>query len=256
MSHIDRTVTNRDVIPVLSSTVFADSPDTRFACGLIAVNDVPMPGLAAEYHAHFFLRRKVYVDQTGQLDESDIQEDGTDRDADDARSVAFAIFENHEEGVRVVGVSRLIIRGEGTPLPVEDFCPDSFTSVPLDARSVEVSRVIARHETAVVQDLIQWHLFAVMLAYIANHDLGRTFAIIEPWLERHLQGIISISRIGEPRYVEHYLDFNLPIEIDLAGSAEQVDLRNGGCIDAYRAAEPSLTHFGRAVRRSRTARAS
>ena len=255
MSHIDRTVTNRDVIPVLSSTVFSDHTDTRFACGILAENDVPVPGLEAEYHAHFSLRRKVYVDQTGQLDESDIQADGTDRDADDARSIAFAILENHEDGVRVVGVARLILRGDGTPLPVEDFCPDSFATVPLDDRSVEVSRVIARHETAVVQDLIQWHLFAVMLAYIANHDLGRTFAIIEPWLERHLQGIISISRIGEPRYVEHYLDINLPIEIDLAGSAQQVDARNAGCIDGYRAIEPELLRFGR-VRRSHASRIS
>ena len=77
-----------------------------------------------------------------------------------------------------------------------------------------------------------------MLAYVANHELGRTFAIIEPWLER----------VGDPRYVEHYLDYNLPIEIDIPASAELVNARNGGFIDRYRAAEPAMAYFGRAAR--------
>ena len=255
MSHIDRTVSNQDVIPVINSELFAEDPSARFACGLIAIDGVPLPGLEAEYTAHFHLRRKVYVDQTGQLDASELQEDGTDRDADDARSVTFAVFENAADGVRVVGVSRLIRRGERDPLPVEEFCPDAFAPGDLTPGSVEVSRVIARHETAAIQDLVQWHLFAVMLAYLANHRLDRTFAIIEPWLERHLQGTITIRRIGDVRYVEHYLDYNVPIEIDLAASAERVDARHAGSIDRYREADPGMTYLGRAPRRSLSGRA-
>ena len=249
MSHIDRSVTNHDVIPVLGSEVFQEEPSARFAVGVIARNDIPHPGLEREYRAHFDLRRRVYVDQTGQLDSSELQEDGTDRDADDARSITFAVFENHRDGVRVVGVSRLILRGEDLPLPVEEFCPDSFTSVGLTPKSVEVSRVIARHEQAVVQELVQWHLFAIMLAYEANHELERTFAIIEPWLERHLRGAIAISRIGEPRYVEHYLDYNLPIEIDIPASTALVNARQGGFIDRYREADGAMIFVGRAPRR-------
>lgn len=249
MSHIDRSVTNHDVIPVVDSEVFADNPAARLAVGLIAVHDVPLPGLEREYLAHFDLRRRVYVDQTGQLDASELQDDGTDRDADDARSATFAVFENHADGVRVIGVSRLIIRGQDHPLPVEDFCPDSFSPGDLNAVSVEVSRVIARHEKAVMQEMAQWHLFAVMLAYVANHGLERTFAIIEPWLERHLRGSIAISRIGEPRYVEHYLDYNLPIEIDIPASAARVNARGGDFIDQYRAAEPGMLFVGRAPKR-------
>ena len=245
MTHIDRAVSNHEVIPVIDSTIFSEGPTARMACGLLAVNGTALPGLESEYAAHFHLRRKVYVDQTGQLDASELQDDGTDRDADDARSVTFAVFENHRTGVRVVGVSRLILRGDEHPLPVEEFCPDSFTAGDLTERSVEVSRVIARHENAALQDLVQWHLFAVMLAYIANHGLERTFAIIEPWLERHLNGAIAITRIGEVRYVEHYLDYNVPIEIDIPASAEQVNSRNGGFIDRYRDAEPEMTRFGR-----------
>ncbi|MBS3180960.1 MULTISPECIES: hypothetical protein [Leucobacter] len=252
MSHIDRSVTNHDVIPVIGSSLFVDHPTARMCVGIIAENDVARPGLEAEYLAHFVLRRKVYVDQTGQLDESEIQPDGTDRDSDDARSVTFAVFENHVEGVRVVGVSRLIVRGDESPLPVEEFCPDSFTDDGLTPRSVEVSRVIARHEHAVMQELVQWHLFAVMLAYEANHALERTFAIIEPWLERHLRGTIAISRIGEPRYVEHYLDYNLPIEIDIPASTERVNARQGGFIDQYRAEDGAMTYVGRAPKRALT----
>lgn len=256
MSHIDRSVTNHDVIPAIQSPLFADNPTARLACGLIAVNDIALPGLEAEYLAHFELRRKVYVDQTGQLDASELHADGTDRDADDARSAAFAVFENHPEGVRVVGVARLILRGKETPLPVEEFCPESFDGLELAGHSVEVSRVIARHETAVLQDVIQWHLFTLMLAYIANHDLGRTFAIIEPWFERHLKSIITISRIGEPRYVEHYLDYNLPIEIDIPASALLADAHSDGFIERYRAAEPRLSFVGRASKGGRAGQAA
>lgn len=251
MSHVDRTVSNHEVIPVLDSDLFLAEPSARMACGILAVNGVAISGLEAEYAAHFQLRKKVYVDQTGQLSARDIQEDGTDRDADDARSVTFGVFENHASGVRVVGVSRLILRGDDRPLPVETFCPDAFSHAALPGSSVEVSRVIARHEKAAVQDLVQWHLFALMLAYIANHDLERTFAIIEPWLERHLNAAIAIDRIGEVRYVEHYLDYNVPVEIDIPASTERVNGRNGGFIDRYRSAEPAMAYFGRVADRAR-----
>ena len=248
MSHIDRSVTNQQVIPVVSSDLFAPEPTARLACGILAVNGVPLAGLEAEYRAHFDLRRRVYVDQTGQLDASDLQEDGTDRDADDARSVTFAVCENHEAGVRVLGVARLIVRGETDPLPVEEFCPESFGPGDVTASCVEVSRVIARHEKAALQDVVQGHLFAMMLAYISGHQHARTFAIIEPWLERHLVGALAIQRIGEPTYVEHYLDYNLPIEVDIPASIEKVHARSSGSVDGYRDAEPAMSYFGRASR--------
>lgn len=256
MSHIDRSVTNEQVIPVIDSRVFAADPTARLACGVLAINGVPRPGLEAEYRAHFELRRKVYVDQTGQLDASDIQEDGTDRDSDDARSITFAVFENHAAGVRVIGVSRLIVRGDDTPLPVEEFCPESFAPGEVTPFSVEVSRVIARHETAVLQDVVQLHLFALMLAYITEHRYDRTFAIIEPWLERHLKGVLEIHRIGEPTYVEHYLDYNLPIEVSIAASTDKVDSRSAGYIAGYRDAEPELSFFGRAAKGANRTRAA
>lgn len=256
LSRIDRSVTNQQVIPVISSKIFEADPSARLACGVLAVNGVPRPGLEVEYRAHFDLRRKVYVDQTGQLDVSDIQEDGTDRDADDARAITFAVFENHEAGVRVIGVARLIVRGDTRALPVEEFCPGSFTPGDVTSESVEVSRVIARHETAVLQDVVQLHLFALMLAYISEHRFDRTFAIIEPWLERHLKGVLVVHRIGEPTYVEHYLDYNLPIEVSIQDSIDKVNGRHSGYIDRYREAEPEMSYFGRASKGSTRNRAA
>ncbi len=260
MSRIDRSVTNAEVIPVIAdSAAFAADPEARLATGIIGINGVALPGFETAYREHFEFRRRVYVDQTGQLAPSDLSSDGTDRDDDDARSITFGVLENAPDGVRVVGVARTIIKGnDGTdrPLPVEEFCPELFADDPLDLGSVEVSRVIARHERVAMQELIQWHLFALMSAYFSGHDVGRTFAIIEPWLERHLAGWLAISRIGEPRYIEHYLDYNLPVEFDLAGSAARITERNATILGTLMAADGELEYFGRVSRAQRAAAAA
>lgn len=260
MSRIDRSVTNAEVIPVIADSVaFVADPEARLATGIIGINGVALPGLETAYREHFEFRRRVYVEQTGQLAPSDLSSDGTDRDDDDARSITFGVLENAPDGVRVVGVARTIIKGnDGTdrPLPVEEFCPELFAHDPLDLGSVEVSRVIARHERVAMQELIQWHLFALMSAYFSGHEVGRTFAIIEPWLERHLAGWLAISRIGEPRYIEHYLDYNLPVEFDLAGSAARITERNATILNTLMAADGELEYFGRVSRAQREAAAA
>ncbi|GAA2249633.1 hypothetical protein N1031_19715 [Herbiconiux moechotypicola] len=260
MSRIDRTVSNAAVIPVVSeSPAFASEPEARLATGIIGVNGVARPGFEAVYREHFEFRRRVYVEQTGQLDPADLSDDGLDRDDDDSRSVTFAVLENAPEGVRIVGVARTIIKGadgEDRPLPVEDFCPELFAEHPLAPGSVEVSRMISRHERVAMQELVQWHLFALMSSYFSSHDVGRTFAIIEPWLERHLAGVLAIDRIGEPRYIEHYLDYNLPVEFDLAGSAARITERNATILGQLAAADGELEYFGRIPRQQREAAAS
>jgi hypothetical protein len=257
VSRVDRTVSNAAVIPVVSaSPAFRGEPDARLATGIVGVNGVARPGFESTYLEHFEFRRRVYVEQTGQLDPSDLSDDGLDVDEDDSRSVTFAVLENAPEGVRIVGVARTIIKGadgQDRPLPVEDFCPELFAENPLPAGSVEVSRVIARHERVAMQELVQWHLFALMSSYFSTHDVGRTFAIIEPWLERHLAGLLAISRIGEPRYIEHYLDYNLPVEFDLAGSAARINERNATILGQLAAADGELEYFGRISRQQREA---
>ena len=83
-----------------------------------------------------------------------------------------------------------------------------------------------------------------------KRHIRETFAIIEPWLERHLRGIIALERIGDVRYVAHYLDYNVPIEIDIPESTVCVDARNDSFIAAFQAADPGLAYFGRVPRRS------
>lgn len=251
MSIIDREITNTEVIPIVQSSIFEGRPDLRFAVGILAVGDQVVPGLENEYAGYFDLRRKVYVNQTGQLNASELNEDGTDRDPDDARSVAFGIVENHGTDQRIVASTRLIIKGFADdaeaqkPLPVEEFCPELFADKPVPTGGLEVSRLIARHEKASVQEILRWRIYAAALGYIANHDLGPTYAVVEPWLESHLKSTIPVSKIGEARYIDHYQDYNLPIEVHTDEFVGQMDRTHPGMMQEMFDNEGTMTYFGK-----------
>lgn len=245
-------LTKTDVIPQLEGALFADAPDKRFAIGLLAIKDVALDGRENAYRSYFDLRRNVYVDETGQLSPEDIQEDGTDRDEDDSRSAAFGAFENMGDGrIRTVGALRLIVKGENEdpdapkPLPVEEFCPDIFAGNPAPVAATEVSRLIARHEKSPLQDFLKWQMYSAGLAYVANHDLGPTYAVVEPIFEKHLKQTLPMRRIGEPRYIEHYLDYNLPIEVFTGAFIDQIEQKTPGAIEELRKNEGAFSYFGR-----------
>lgn len=250
MSSVNRSIRHEAVIPVVRSAVFADMPDTRFAAGTLAVRDQAIPGLDSEYAGYFDLRRRVYVDQTGQLAQSDLAPDGTDRDTDDARSVAFGIIENRGVDQRIVAAARLIIKGFGhetddsvRPLPIEDFYSDIFeTSAP--TRSIEVSRLIVRHERSGIQESLRWYLYSVVLAHIALNNLGPTYGVVEPWLERYLNATIPVSRLGEARFVKHYNDDNVPIEVHTDKFIELVEGRDPALMAYLRHTNGAMTYFG------------
>lgn len=245
-------MTHEDVIPVIESDLFADHPDARFAVGILAVGDVVVPGLEREYEGYFDLRKNVYVDQTGQLHPDDLTEEGKDHDADEARSVAFGIIENRVHDQRVVAADRLIIKGFGdtpqsdAPLPVEDFYPEIFGSGPAPRGSDEVSRLIARHENARTQDLLLWRLYAVTLGHIASHDLGPTYGVVEPKFQRILQATMPVTVLGEPRYVPHYLDYNVPIEVHTDAFVEQMKQQHPGLIEEMQVLDGAMAYFGKA----------
>ncbi len=253
MSNIDPTITNSDVIPVVESRVFENNQSARFASGILAVADQPLPGLEQEYAGYFNLRRKVYVDQTGQLHESELQADGTDRDMDDTRSIAFGVIENRLHDQRIVAATRLIIKGfdqddnPKRPLPVEEFCPDVFGDNPAPTGSVEVSRMISRHERAGVQAVLKWQMYANLVSYITTHKLGPTFAVVEPWFERDLNRAVPVKRIGEPRYVEHYLDVNVPLEVDVPTLSDRMKEKKPGLLEEIADKEGEMLFFGEAV---------
>ena len=56
---------------------------------------------------------------------------------------------------------------------------------------------------------------------------------------------MKISRIGDVRYVERYLDYNVPVEIDIPSSARRMNARKDGFIDEYLAGGPELLLFDR-----------
>src|SRR6266496_831816 len=118
MSALNPSVTNEQVIPEVTTSLFVDRPDARFAVGIIAVNDIATEGFEDVHDAYYELRRRVYVDQTGQLSPNDIGHDGTDRDRDDSRSVAFGVVENSGKYQRLVGAVRLIVK-EAVDIPSE-----------------------------------------------------------------------------------------------------------------------------------------
>ncbi|MDB5181861.1 MAG: family N-acetyltransferase [Candidatus Saccharibacteria bacterium] len=252
MSINDKSITHEQVIPVVESRLFEDHPTARFAIGILAVEDVVVPGLENEYQGYFDLRRNVYVEQTGQLHPSELNEEGKDHDADDARSVAFGIIENRIVDQRVVAATRLIIKGFGSDeqkdasLPIESFCPDIFGDNPAPNGSLEVSRLIARHEKARMQDVLRSQIYAASLAYIDGHNLGPTYGVIEPWLQRFLQATIPVEPIGEARYVEHYLDYNVPIRVDTEAFVNQMNTTHPGAIATMQQNEGSMTYFGKA----------
>lgn len=246
-------ITKTEVIPVGPSQIF-DQSDAKFAVGMLAIADQPLLGRELDYASYFDLRRKVYVDETSQLSLDDLAEDGTDRDVDDARSVAFGAFENLGSGmVRTVGAMRLIMKGFGVdseaqrPLPIEEFCPDIFGDAPAPAKTTEVSRLIAHHENARTQEAIRKKVYAAGLAYVMNHDLGPTYAVVEPWFFSSLEGNVPARAIGVPRYIEHYLDENLPIQVLTGELADQIEVEHPGRLEHMRKVEGAMTYSGKLV---------
>lgn len=249
-------IPNSEVIPVIESRIFEQNPEARFAAGVLAVNDQVKLGLDNEYAGYYDLRKKVYVEQTGQLGHEDLHEDGTDRDIDDTRSIAFGIVENRGFDQRVVASMRLITKGydriSGTAfegdrrLPVEDFCPELFDKNPTPPMSIEVSRLIARHEKAAMQDFLSWKIYSIALAEIANRQLGPTYAVVEPWFISHanMSGI-PVQQLAPARYIEHYKAENLPIQVDTDAFIDGINDRDPGLMEELQAADGAITYFGK-----------
>lgn len=261
MTILNPDIKNEHVIPSVESDIFERNPSAAFAIGILAVNDQARPGLEDVYRGYYDLRVKTYVDQTGQLLREELDIDGTDRDEDDSRSVAFGFVENtREKGIqRVIGAFRLIVKGQKSievptspvkdkELPVEYDFPGSFIGNPIQPGAFEVSRLISRHEDARTQQLTKISLYMSALAYSEKHELGPAYAIVEPWFARDLNRTMPMETIGEPEYVEKYLADNLPVKIDLKKYAQQVELRKPGLLGYLRDNIDDVTYYDRAGR--------
>lgn len=231
MSTFEQYIPNSSVIPAVESNIFSASPDSSFALAKIAVGGQALSQREQLYEASFWLRRSVYVEQTKQLDPSDLDEVGRDRDSDDERSVSFGILENKGVGrVALTGFYRLIGKGNDAGheasgeevLPVERFFPEVFKNAPAPKGSLEISRFISRHEDRHVQNALTRRAYFMIANYIAARELGPAYAVIEPGYERLMKMTgLSIKRIGEPVHVEKYKGVNIPIEADPHATIQQ-----------------------------------
>ena len=237
-------ISNSEVIPVIDSNLF-DNNAAHLAVGVLAVNDVPLQGLEKEYRGYYDLRKNVYVYQTGQLSEEDLADDGTDRDEDDERSIAFGVIENNSNSQRLIATMRLIVKRSSNDrkLPVEEYCPEIFPQ-PSEQNSIEVSRFISRHEDRGIQDMAKWLIYGTGLVQAFNKGLGPVFAIVEPGLEENLRKTVPITRLGEPRYIPHYLGDNLPISVDTNKFVDQAKLIFPDMMDGLINADGDIFYLG------------
>ncbi|HWB38885.1 MAG TPA: hypothetical protein VG604_01470, partial [Candidatus Saccharimonadales bacterium] len=209
-------IANHEVIPQVESGLFIGHETSHLAVGIVAVGDQVVPGYENELAGYKLLRGNVYALQKKYMPIEDLNEDGTETDADDARSVHFALIENAIESPRVVGAMRLIIKSREYPqaLPIEDHYPEAFPEGPAPFLSTEVSRLIARHEDAKIQRTMKWPLFTASVAHIVEHDLGPVFGAVEEDLEQSLMRAgVPVVDLARPKFVEEFNASKMPIRI-------------------------------------------
>lgn len=204
-------------IPVVESAIFKGHEDAHFAVGAVAIDDEVINGYQQEFYGAAKLRAQTYVD-LGYVSSGDLDEYGTELDVDDERSVHFIVAERvATEGlVRIVGNMRLIAKTDGEPLPVEKFFPDVFTDIDVPTGSAEVSRLIARHEDARVQNLLKWPLFIAGLKHVDKNGLGPVFGLLAPALTRSLVvQRVPIKPLAEEKFIEAINFTKQPVQIDV-----------------------------------------
>ncbi len=242
-------VSNAEVIPSIETDIFIGHENAQFAVGVFAVGDFVLPGRDEEYLGYLRLRANVYADQTQMIPAEHVREDGTEIDGNDNRSLHFGVIENNENGPRVVGAMRLIVKQEIDlrPLPVEEFFPNAFAEAPAPMESTEVSRYICRHENQQIQSKLKWPLYSMALANIIDSGLKPTYAVVEPPLERGLRMIgMPTKRLADPKFLPEYNNGNLALVIDTATFAQNLEARGLSMISEIRKAGVGFVYFDEA----------
>lgn len=207
-------------IPVVESSVFQGHEAARFAVGTIALGDTIVNGFESEFQGVADLRARVYLEK-GFVRSSDLDENGTELDTHDMRSVHFAVLEritSVDTLARVVGNMRLIVKDSAndSALPVEEYYPEVFQEdAPLG--STEVSRLICRHEDSTVQAALKWPLFIAGLKYVDKNDLGPVYGLLEPVLASSLvMQRVPVTPLAEEKYIDSINATKQPVEINVA----------------------------------------
>lgn len=237
-------------IPVVESKVFIDYPDVRFAIGEVAVNGVIVNGYDNEFAGAAQLRANTYL-SSGFIKSDELDDNGTELDQNDSRSAHFVVLERTAKAseARVVGNMRLVMkRPEApTPLPVETYFPEIFSDDPLPTNSVEVSRLIARHEDPRIQSLLKWPLFIAGYKYVEHNHLGPVYGLLSPALTRQLRmQHIPVSAIAAEKYVEAINATKQPVSINLPLLKRLISITGDQGVDVTRGGFSNL-NFGEAV---------
>lgn len=223
------------LIPTIESKAFAESHQSRFALGKVAVDGVIVPGREAEYDGIARLRASTYL-ESGFITIDDLGDDGTELDKNDLRSVHFAILERTAVSslARVVGNMRLVIKSDEspTPLPLEEYRMDYFKDKPMPVGGVEVSRLIAMHEDANIQNSLKWPLFVAGYKYVEDNELGPVCGLMTPALTRLLRmQKIPVSAMTDAKYIDEINTSKQPVSINLKTLKRLIDIVGDNDID-------------------------
>lgn len=198
--------------------IFASHADSAFWVGKVAMGSTVIKPVY--YDGLSRLRAKVYVDEMHFLTPEHLDTFGRESDQDDARSAHFAVIENasleNNNSARVVGSARLILKGENDrTLPIENYFPEIFNGNPLEAKSIEVSRFIARHENRQTQHTIALALIRAMTHYSIDANLKEAYCIIETPLLNLLTSIgVPIEMLGGSKEIDEYGGVLFPVRIN------------------------------------------
>lgn len=202
-------------IPIVESDVFLNKPEAEFWIGEVAImGQIAMP---AEYEAAQMLRANVYIDEMKFLPDYVRHENGTESDADDERSIHFAVIQNGKSinPDRLVGTTRLIIKqSESDLLPVEHLFPEAFENNPVPVGSSEASRFISRHPHESTQHLIALAEIRAMDIRAIEATSG-VYAVIERPLAKLFKLIgLPFTQLSEYRTIPEYNTENTAVYFD------------------------------------------
>ncbi len=224
----DKNIPDKKTIPVLDSGIFKGHEHNRFATLNLGYGLYPDGVDVDIFKAYLTLRRNVYVEQTGMLPASVVQQDGTESDKDDKRSTHFVVLENNGgSSIGAVACMRVIIKSttHSTPLPIERFFPKIFNT-PTALGSFEASRFISRVDDRNSRLGCIASLFTQVLAYTDRNNLGPAYGVVEPELQRPLAYLGAPPKpITEPKNVKEYRATNQGIEIDLESMKHRIGLQ-------------------------------
>ena len=204
------------LLPHVETNLFADSPDSTFWVGEVGgLNGVQHdPDL---FRSVARLRANVYIDQMQYLGEEARNEDGTESDEDDMRSIQFAAFEKVDDTtVRTIASGRMILKvSEDQPLPIEKYFPEVFDPGIPTVGSIEISRFISRHPNKLTQHIASLAIIRAMAFASSAMEVPTDYCIIERPLLDMLNFIgLPVVELGEAKDIPEQNGVLYPVDIN------------------------------------------